>query len=155
VTPLTDPPKTLAEGQPLPRTEPGARPLILVVDEHADSREFVKFFLERRGYRIVEAEDGESAIANAAKKHPDMVLLDVWLPKVDGLEAIKQMHELPDLHDLPVLFISGHAGFNYRDQAMAAGGVDYLIKPIDLDQLLRLIERYVSKDHGDTVATRC
>ena len=150
---LTDTLKTPPKGQPLPRTDP--RALILVVDDHADSRELVKYLLEHQSYRVLEAEDGEAAIATASTQRPNLVLMDVGLPNIDGIEAIKRLRELPGLLSLPVIFVSAHAEFSYREQAMAAGGVDYLTKPYDADQLLRLVARYVFGEAGSTIATRC
>ena len=121
------------------------RPLVLVVDDHEDTRELIRFVLEKQGYRIVEAEDGEIALKRGEQERPDLVLLDLALPKIDGLGVMGQLRERADMKDLPVLFISAHAEQSFREQALAAGGDEYLIKPLDLDQLLRVLDRYISK----------
>jgi CheY-like chemotaxis protein len=137
--------KDSRNAKPPRRQQADGRPLVLVVDDHEDTRDLIKFVLEKQGYRIVEAEDGEVAIERGTHEHPDIVLMDLALPKIDGLGVMEQLRGRADLKDMPILFISAHAEKTYREQALAAGGDEYLIKPLDLDQLLRVLDRYISK----------
>jgi len=127
------------------RQQTDGRPLVLIVDDHEDTRDLIKFVLEKQGYRIVEAEDGEVALERGEHERPDLVLMDLALPKIDGLSVMERLRERADMKELPILFISAHAEKAYREQALAAGGDEYLIKPLDLDQLLRVLDRYISK----------
>lgn len=134
---------------PLPQRRQEARPVVLIVDDHDDTRELIKFVLERKGYRIVEAEDGEVALERGAEAHPDLVLMDLAIPKLDGLGVMKQLRERTDMQDTPILFISAHAESTVRDQALAAGCNEYLTKPLDLDNLLRVLDQYISKKKNE------
>jgi CheY-like chemotaxis protein len=95
------------------------------------------------GYRVVEAEDGMKAVELASREHPDLVLMDVSLPLLDGLSATCRLHEQESLRALPVIIVSGHAAAQDQAKAMAAGCSAYLTKPIDFDQLDNLLHRFI------------
>lgn len=120
-----------------------SRPTILVAEDHADSRLLFRLFLESKGCRVVEAADGLEAVAAVERERPDLVLMDVGLPGLDGLSVTRLLRERESLRILPVVIISGHAAAEDRDRAVAAGCSEYLTKPLELKQLDEVLERHV------------
>ena len=120
------------------------RPLVLIVEDHDDTRSLYKYVLELHGYEVAEANQGEDAIRLAKELHPDLVLMDTNLPEVDGLTATLRMRQEASLHDLPIIFISGHAQPELRAAALAAGGDDYLVKPTSLHDLEASVEKHLA-----------
>ena len=132
----------------LPSTDDGARaarrrPLVLVTDDHEDTRFLLRTMLERRGYSVIEAADGEEAVAMALDARPDLILMDVSLPRLDGLAAARRIRRLGRAASAPIVFISGHAEPAYRARAREAGCDDFLVKPFDFAQLDRLVEKHL------------
>jgi CheY-like chemotaxis protein len=126
----------------------GAKPLVLVVDDHADTRFMLRYLLETRGCDVVEAGDGEEAVRLAWKMCPDLILMDMMLPRLDGLAAMLRIRELATLSHVPVIFLSGHAQPDVRAAALAIGGNDYLVKPLKLSELELTVERHLVKDRA-------
>lgn len=122
------------------------RPLVLIVENDKDSREMLKTLLEIWGYRTAECEDGEESIEIAVSKCPNLILMDVSLSKMDGLTTMRQMREIDALRGVPIVFVSGHAQPEFRKSAMTAGGNDFLVKPVDFNQLEAVLERFVGKN---------
>ena len=120
------------------------RPLVLIAEDHADTRSLYKYVLELHGYQVAEAERGEEAIRLVKELHPDLVLMDTNLPEVDGLTATQRLREEASLRDLPIIFISGHAQPEIRAAALAAGGNDYLVKPTSLGELEASVEKHLA-----------
>lgn len=106
---------------------------ILVVDDEADQRRLLGGFVESLGFRVQEARSAEDALSLIRSRAPDMVLLDVRLPGMDGLEALAEIRKLADT--LPVLLITAYADLRQAVAAMKSGADDYLAKPVDLDEL--------------------
>ena len=113
---------------------------ILVVEDNEMNREMLSRRLERKGYKVLIAIDGESSIASARANAPDLILMDMSLPVVDGWEATRRMKADPGLKHIPVIALTAHAMANDRDKALEAGCDDYDTKPIDLPRLLAKIE---------------
>jgi len=113
---------------------------VLVVEDHDDTRFMLKYLLESRGCRVALAEDGETAVRVAEQTHPDLILMDAGLPRVDGLAATRRIRKTPALACVPVVFLSGHAEAPFRAAALETGCDDYLIKPFEIDQLERVLE---------------
>jgi two-component system cell cycle response regulator DivK len=120
-----------------------SHPTVLVAEDHEDSRLMLKFLLESQGYRVVEAEDGLKAVEIASREHPDLVLMDVSLPLLDGLSATCRLHEQVSLRAVPVVIVSGHATAQDQAKALSAGCSAYLTKPIDFDQLENLLHQFI------------
>jgi two-component system, cell cycle response regulator DivK len=118
-------------------------PLVLVVEDHDDTRFMLKYLLESRGCRVALAEDGEAAVRVAEQTHPDLILMDAGLPRMDGLAATRRIRKTPALACVPVVFLSGHAEAPFRAAALETGCDDYLIKPFEIDQLERVLERHL------------
>jgi CheY-like chemotaxis protein len=114
-------------------------PTILLVEDYPETRTMLRNWLERRGYRLVEAADGQEALDLAPLAQPDLILMDLRLPELNGIAATRRIHQHPDLKDVPVIALSALDPAMFRDAAMTVGCVEYLSKPIDLDELDELL----------------
>lgn len=123
------------------RSSSSSSPLVLIVEDHEDTRFMLRTLLEMRGMRVVEAEDGEAGLRAAEENPPDLILMDGSLPRLDGLAATRLIRESETLRRVPVVIISGHAAPKSQEAAFAAGCNDYLIKPLDLDQLDTILHK--------------
>ena len=112
-----------------------AKPLILVAEDSLDGREMMRTLLRLKGYDVVVAEDGVEAIDIALKNSPDLILIDLELPRLDGISVIRNIRRSTKLCDVPIIVVSGHDPSRYEAAALAAGCTDYLMKPIDFDRL--------------------
>lgn len=121
------------------------RPTVLVVEDHEDTRFLITYLLGARGCAVKVAKNGEEAIRMAEDVRPGLVLMDINLPRMDGLTATRRMRQIAGLKGVPVIFLSGHADASFRAEALAQGGDDYLVKPFALAELERLLERYIGK----------
>ena len=120
---------------------PPTAPVILIADDEMDIRAMLRILLERDGYRIVEARNGEEAVAMCQKQMPDVVLMDILMPVVDGAAACAQIQALPDGDRLPVLMITALNDKQSIDRCFDAGATDYLTKPINNQVLRRRVRR--------------
>jgi CheY-like chemotaxis protein len=113
---------------------------IMVVEDNELSRDALSRRLERRGYRVVLARDGQEAIDLGRAAQPDLILMDLGLPRIDGWEATRQLKACPATQRIPIIVLSAHAMTNDRDKALQAGGDDFDTKPIRFQTLLDKIE---------------
>jgi CheY-like chemotaxis protein len=113
---------------------------ILLVEDNEMNRDMLSRRLQRRGYEVVTAVDGERGLALTRSDTPALVLMDMSLPGIDGWEATRQLKADPVTRAIPVIALTAHAMAGDREQALAAGCDDFDIKPIDLDRLLGKIE---------------
>src|SRR5436309_1179057 len=111
-------------------------PLILVVDDVPDNVEILQLRLESQGYEVITAGDGEAAVATVAERRPDLVLLDIQMPKLDGISALKQLKSDPGLPFIPVILVTARADAKDVIAGIEAGGDDYLTKPVDQAALM-------------------
>ena len=116
---------------------------LLVVEDSDDHREVLTTLLRRNGYRVIEAATGLEAVAAAQRDHPDLILMDLGLPQLDGWEATRRLRTSPDLTATPIIAVSAHAGLEDAAAARAAGCDDYITKPIALAAFLQLIESHL------------
>ena len=112
-----------------------APPLVMVVDDHSDTRDMLRHAIELSGYRVVEASDGEEAVRLAEDTLPNLILMDTSLPRMDGYIATEHIRKLKNAHEVKIIFLSGHAEPQARELALAAGGDEYLVKPVNLVEL--------------------
>ncbi len=124
----------------------GRQPKILVVEDNQDNREMVVKVLKFNGYEVVEAVDGEEAIRKARAENPDLILLDIYLPKIDGYEAAKRLKGDSDLRHIPIIALTAHAMKGNREEALAVGCDGYIPKPINVRELPKQIERFLKTD---------
>jgi CheY-like chemotaxis protein len=101
-------------------------------------------YLEAKGYRILLAIDGQQAIDLAKAEHPDLVLMDIQMPVIDGIEAIKQIRLDPNLVNIPIIALTALAMADDRERCLAAGGNEYLSKPIKLKSLDQMIQTWLN-----------
>ena len=111
-------------------------PKILLVEDDELNRDSLRRLLRRRGFEIVLAVDGEDGVATARAEAPDLILMDMSLPVVDGWEATRRLKADPAVQATPIIALTAHAMTTDRDKALAAGCDDFDTKPIDLDRLL-------------------
>jgi len=109
--------------------------LILVAEDERDIREFLVVALQVSGFNVIEARNGEEAVALANSHKPDLILLDVRMPKVSGFEACEILKSNPETKDTPVVFLSAYANKDEIRQGLALGADEYLTKPIAPDVL--------------------
>jgi len=115
--------------------------LFLLVEDFEDSRFMMRRLLEMAGYRVVEATDGEQAVRMALKEQPQLILMDLSLPKLDGLAATRRIRGHRASAKIPIVAVSAHDSPQSRDEALAAGCNDYVTKPIDFEQLNSVVTR--------------
>ena len=120
-------------------------PTIMVVEDNEYSRDALARRLERRGYRIVLATDGQQAVSVARSEGPDLILMDLGLPIIDGWEATRQLKADAATSHIPIIVLSAHAMTNDRELALAAGGNEFDTKPVRFQGLLEKIETLLKK----------
>src|SRR5688572_6837473 len=123
-------------------THPPARPLVLVADDHEDTRLLYRTVLELRGYGVIEAADGEETVCTAESVRPDLILMDGSLPRLNGVDAARQIRRSGHLGHVPIVFISGQAEAAFITLAREAGCDEYFVKPFDVSQLDDVLEKY-------------
>ena len=121
-----------------------AKELFLVVEDFEDSRFMMRRLLEMAGYNVLEASDGEQAVKMAVEARPVLILMDLSLPKLDGLAATRQIRQKRGLKAVPIVAVSAHDSPESRTEALAAGCDEYVTKPIDFDHLTKLLQRFLS-----------
>ena len=121
-----------------------AKFLVLVVDDSADNVALLSLDLQHQGYRVVTASNGEDAVAVATQTIPDLILMDINLPTLDGLGATRRIREDTALRDVPVIAITAFGTEGFQRAAYDVGVSCYLTKPIDLDRMHQLIARLLS-----------
>jgi CheY-like chemotaxis protein len=120
--------------------------LILVVDDSADNVAMISLDLQQQGYRVVTASNGEDAITVATQMLPNLILMDINLPELDGLGATRRIHENDSLRDVPIVAITAFGTEGFQRAAYDAGVSGYLTKPLDLDRMHLLIARLLSPE---------
>jgi CheY-like chemotaxis protein len=118
-------------------------PTILIVEDDEDNRLLLKALLEMWSYRVIEAKDGIAALETAKKVCPDLIVMDVKLPLLDGLETTRQIRQTKEICALPIIFLSGCAEAKYRAEAAEVGANAYLVKPFNFDELQSVITEQV------------
>jgi two-component system, cell cycle response regulator DivK len=125
---------------------------IAVVDDNSDNRLIIRTILEDQ-YEILEYSSGIEAIEGFRKIKPDVVILDISLPEMDGTEILRRIRDDPQLHDLPVIALTAHAMVGDREKYLAAGFNDYVAKPIlDMSVLFSTIQRWERSDSSGSFA---
>jgi len=115
--------------------------IVMVVEDFEDNRFMMRRLLETSGYHVLEAINGEEAVRIAEQERPDLILMDLSLPLLDGLAATRRIREHEGLRHVPIVAVSAHDTADFHAEALAAGCNDYVTKPIDFDQLESLLHR--------------
>jgi two-component system, cell cycle response regulator DivK len=118
---------------------------ILVVEDQPDNRQIIRDMLAGTDYEITEAEDGQQALAAVAKQQPQLILMSVQLPNMDGYEVVRQIKADPALRSIPIIAVTSHALNGEEQTARAAGCDDYVPEPYSPRQLLTKIRQYMPK----------
>ncbi len=116
---------------------------ILVVEDNPDNRILITDVLSSLGYQVLVAEDGEEGIAKTEAEHPDLILMDLSLPKLDGWTAAGQIKQNDALAHIPIVALTAHAMVGDREKALHAGCDDYISKPIDLRELTSKLAHFL------------
>jgi CheY-like chemotaxis protein len=116
---------------------------VLVVDDKAGSRELIRTVLESGGYEVREAEDGRAAINLAKQISPDLILLDLQMPSLNGFEALQELRADPGCERIPVIALTASAMQGDREKALAAGFNSYITKPVKLAELRAEVARFL------------
>lgn len=109
---------------------------ILVVDDYQDNRTLLSAWLRAKGYKVVEANDGREGVLQANRSNPDLILIDLAMPELDGVEATRQIRQRNVFARTPIFAISAYATHDVKDDALAAGCNEVFVKPLDLESLL-------------------
>jgi two-component system cell cycle response regulator DivK len=118
-------------------------PRILVVEDNEWSRDIITRRLARRGYQVICAADGKRGIAMARDQSPDLIVMDMSLPEIDGWEAVRRLKADPATRAIPIVALTAHAMASDRKKAMDAGCDDYHTKPVDFESLVRSMEAFL------------
>jgi CheY-like chemotaxis protein len=118
---------------------------ILVVDDFDDTRLLLRTWLERRGFRVIEAENGLQAIDQAATESPDLIIMDMQMPQLDGLSATRRIRDLKLLNSVPIVAVSAYGADQFREQALAAGCDEYVSTPFEPATLEGIISSLVHR----------
>jgi CheY-like chemotaxis protein len=118
-------------------------PLILLAEDNEENINLFADYLSLKGYRLVIAHNGRMAIDLAQQIHPDLILMDIQMPEMDGLEAIQRIRQIPELANTPIIALTALAMSGDRDRCIAVGANDYLSKPVSLKQLVQKINTYL------------
>ena len=118
---------------------------ILLVEDNEDNRDMLARRLQRKGYVVIVAVDGREGVDLAANERPDLILMDMSLPVLDGWDATREIKTAPATEAIPIIALTAHAMSGDREKAMEAGCDDYDVKPVELPRLLTKIEALLSR----------
>ena len=121
-----------------------AKKTFLLVEDFEDSRFMMRRLLEMAGYKVVEATDGGEAVRLAVDVRPALILMDLSLPTMDGLEATRRIRTKRNLKHVPIIAVSAHDSPDARTEALQAGCDDYVTKPIDFERLNQLLQQFIA-----------
>jgi CheY-like chemotaxis protein len=119
---------------------------ILYVEDASEQRRLLAMFLEMNGYRVEVANDGIEGLTKARKFKPDVILLDLGMPKMDGYQMMEEMQSDEALKDIPIVVISAWTAATHRDRAQAAGADVFITKPFELTHVLETVQKYAPPD---------
>jgi CheY-like chemotaxis protein len=121
-----------------------SKPVILVVDDFDDTRLLLRTWLERKGFQVIEAENGNEAVSQAASQRPSLIIMDLEMPELDGLAATRKIRSVKELEKVPVLAVSAYGAEQFREDALAAGCNEYVSTPFEPEALEKLIRSFVT-----------
>ena len=119
---------------------------VLLVEDTEDNRQMMKRLLEMSGYQVLEAVNGEEAVKLASQEQPQIILMDLSLPLIDGLTATRRIRNSPGMSKVPIVAVSAHDSADFHSEALAAGCNAYITKPIDYPELEQIVSRLLSND---------
>ena len=116
---------------------------VLVIEDHVDTRNLIATLLRRNGFQVIEAEDGVEGLLKAGASYPDLVIMDLALPEMDGVEIARRIHQMPKLSRTPIFVVSALLTTEIEADARAAGCSRLFSKPFDVEALLSQVRAYV------------
>jgi len=119
---------------------------ILCVEDNPQNMRLVRKILKHEGYEVLEAEDGQTGLALTEAEKPDLILMDVNLPDIDGLEVTKRIKAQPHLKHIPIVALTANAMYGDEERCLAAGCDGYIAKPVSKEKLVSSIEAYLSRE---------
>lgn len=123
-----------------PNLIPVANKTILVVDDEKDLLDLIEYNLKKEGFNVLKAENGEEGISIAKEHNPDLVLMDIMMPKMDGMEAVEKMRSDDKLKSIPIIFLTARSDEKTEVEGLNKGGDDYITKPISTTKLISRIK---------------
>lgn len=124
--------------------------VVLVADDFEDTRHVMKLLLEMRGHAVVEAADGQQAVDHAMSRRPDLILMDLSMPVMDGFDATRRLRKQPETARIPIVALTAHAGDTaWRDRALKSGCNECFSKPLDFESLEALLSFASSNEQAD------
>jgi CheY-like chemotaxis protein len=118
----------------------------MVVEDYEDTRALLKFGLEGMGYTVLEASNGQEAVDIAERERPDLILMDLDLPILDGIAATQRIRQQAEMESVPIVAVTAYPMSYTHVKAFAKGCNEYMPKPIDMSELARLVDRYLKSD---------
>jgi CheY-like chemotaxis protein len=118
----------------------------LIIEDNEQNMYMLSFLLEKNNYEVIQAYNGLDGINAAVEKAPDVILLDIQLPEMDGYEIARELRKKSDLNNIPIVAVTSHAMVGDREKAMASGATGYIEKPIDPDNFIQKMESYFSEE---------
>jgi DNA-binding response OmpR family regulator len=125
------------------------KPLILCIDDNKDTLKLVELLLSNEGYNVITTDDGDKALEIAIKSKPDLILVDVMMPDVNGYDVCHRLRSNKETAHIPIVFTTALGGIEYKFTAFSLGAVDYIVKPIQKEVLLNKIRSHVMADIQD------
>ncbi|MGH7576607.1 MAG: response regulator [Longimicrobiales bacterium] len=120
---------------------PGVAPTVLVAEDHLDSRDAMRALLEAFGYHVIVATNGREAVELATSHRPDLVLMDIMMPELDGFEATRELRKRPELEGMPIIAVTAMEGAHQL--AIQAGANDFIRKPVDIRGLIAKVNDWI------------
>jgi CheY-like chemotaxis protein len=121
------------------------RPLILLIEDTREATIMISDYLENAGYHVLAARDGMTGLQQAKSVHPSLILMDIQMPNMDGLEATRRLRADPQFRTVPIIALTALAMPGDRERCLAAGATDYITKPVSLKKLAEMIEQYLMR----------
>lgn len=116
---------------------------VLIIEDNDNNMYMMRFIVDKLGHSVLEARDGAEGVALAREKKPDLILMDIQLPVMDGYAATRRIREDKDLAAVPIIAVTSYAMVGDREKALTAGCTDYVEKPIDPAAFIKVMEKYV------------
>jgi two-component system, cell cycle response regulator DivK len=127
-------------------------PTILIAEDNEDLRDMLSQFLGANGYSVLGAADGHEAVETAARERPDLIVMDLGMPGMDGLSAVAEIKRSGSMAETPILIVSAYDRLEYRTEAVGAGCVGFITKPVNPAELLKTIRMLLGTDEADAGA---
>ncbi len=119
---------------------------VLIIEDNENNLYLMRAIVEKMGHQVIEALDGETGVKNTVAEKPDLILMDIQLPVLDGYEATRRIRATQGIQDIPIIAITSYAMVGDREKCLAAGCTAFIEKPINPESVMKEIERYLGAD---------